>query len=236
MDEIACFKRSFPILQGFYETWICRIEQRCLGHNHRQAAYYVWARYSMSMSTINALLDPKLIPDLTVICRGCLEFDVTLEAVSKFSELANAYLDFEKSAKAEYLRLLGKQGEIERLLKRRQQFQERFSDEPEGVRGTSWCHKEGGITGLMNRLDRQQDRRLYSILSHFAHGSVVALQMLDGGIEDPEKYLAQSVASTFTRYLESSRAFLDFIWQPVITPEGERCKHDFNAVMSANLP
>jgi len=40
------------------------------------------------MRTLNALLDLRPIPDLAVICRGCLEFDVALEAVIKDEGMA----------------------------------------------------------------------------------------------------------------------------------------------------
>ena len=78
MDSISRFKKSYAVLQSFYERWLVRLGERCEGHDQRQAAYYVWARYSMSIRTLDAILDPHLIPDLSVICRGCLEFDVSL--------------------------------------------------------------------------------------------------------------------------------------------------------------
>lgn len=146
MDRIARFKQSYVVLQKFYEAWLVRIGERCQGHDQRQAAYYVWARYSMSIRTLDAILDPRLIPDLSVICRGCLEFDVTLEAVIKDANTARAYLEFDKHAKAHYLRLLSKQGDVERLLTRRGQFDETFGEDPEDFRRTSWCAKQGGIT------------------------------------------------------------------------------------------
>jgi len=230
MDTTPPFKQSYAVLQKFYEHWLVRIEGRCRGHDQGQAAYYVWARYSMSMRTIDALLDPHLIPDLSVICRGCLEFDVALEAVIKDEGTARDYIEFGKHAKATYLKILKKQGDIDRLLMRREQFEETFGEDPEEFGRNSWCAKHQGITGLMQKLQRPNDVRLYNILSHFAHGSVWAMQALEGSTLQPEKTLATMVEATYDRYLSSSRAFIWFIWQPLTTPEGEKCKTDFNEV------
>ncbi len=229
------FKQSYAALQEFYKAWLGRIEERCQGHDQRQAAYYVWARYSMSMRTLDAMRDPHLIPDLSVICRGCLEFDVALEAVIKDGNAAREYLAFEKHAKAHYLKILSRQGDIDRLLMRRAQFDETFGEDPEDFRQTSWCAKFQGITGLMRKLHRTNELRIYNMLSHFAHGSIWAMQMLDGRITDPEKTLTTMVEATYTSYLSSSRSFIWFTWDPVTTPEGEKCKTDFLEVISAHM-
>ncbi|MGB2984525.1 MAG: DUF5677 domain-containing protein [Phycisphaerae bacterium] len=235
MKRIASFKDSHAVLLRFFEKWMQRIDDRCSKDDQRQAAYYVWARYCMSMRTLEALLDPHLIPDLAVICRGCLEFDVALEAVLKDEQMAREYLEFDKHAKAHYLEILRKQGDLERMLMRRGQFQEMFGEAPEGFKHQSWCVKKEGTTGLMRSLGRQIDVRVYNVLSHFAHGSVWAMQMLDGRIEDPEEMFATLIDSTYTRYLNSSRAFVRFVWQPLTTPEGEECKNDFVQVMSEHI-
>jgi hypothetical protein len=189
----------------------------------------------MSICTLDAILDPRLIPDVSVICRGCLEFDVTLEAVIKDADAARDYLDFAKHAKARYLKILSAQGDINRFLKLRDQFKETFSEDPEDLGRRSWCAKQGGVTGLMRTLGRTTDVRLYNMLSHFAHGSIWAMQTLDGNISDPEIALATLVEGTYTGYLDSSREFIWLIWEPLTTPEGERCKNDFIQVMSAHV-
>lgn len=234
MDRILRFKQSYAVLQKFYEAWMDRIAERCQGHDQRQAAYYVWARYSMSMRTLDALLDPYLIPDLSVICRGCLEFDVALEAVINDENAAREYLDFEKHAKARYLKILSKQGDLDRWLMRRAQFRDTFGEDPEDFGRSSWCAKYQGITGLMQKLSRTNELRTYNMLSHFAHGSVWAMQMLDRSTANPEKTLATLVHSSYTSYLNSSRAFVWFLWEPVTTSEGEACKSEFIEVIAAH--
>lgn len=112
MKRIELFKCSYAVLQQFLGKWLDCIDKRCKGDDQRQAAFYVWARYSMSMNTLDALLNPHLIPDLSVICRSCLELDITLEAVIKDKEMAQDYLDFDKHAKARYLNILSGQGDF----------------------------------------------------------------------------------------------------------------------------
>ena len=153
MDSISRFKRSYAVLQTFYERWLVRLGERCEGQDLRQAAYYMWSRYSMSIRTLDALLDPHLIPDLSVICRGCLEFDVSLEAIIKDENVARDYLEFDKHAKARYLKILSKQGDIDRLLMRREQFDETFGEDPDSFRRDSWCKKQGGQTINRHTLD-----------------------------------------------------------------------------------
>ena len=232
MNTVEQFARSYAVLTRFFATWIPIIDERSRGHDQRHAAYYVWARYCMSMNTIHALLDPHLFPDLAVISRGCLEFNVTLDAIVRDEEMAREYLEFDKHAKARYLKILAKQGDIDRLLKRSKQFEEMFDESPDGFRQTSWCAKRGGITGLMRALERETDVRLYNMLSHFAHGSVSALQILDGRIQDPNELMAKLVDATYRSYLDSTHSFLCFVWEPLETPDGERCKSDFSEVQS----
>lgn len=235
MDSISRFRQSYAVLQTFYERWLVLIGERCQGHDQRQAAYYVWARYSMSMRTLNAMLDPRLIPDLSVICRGCLEFDVSLEAIIKDENVARDYLEFDKHAKARYLKILSKQGDIDRLLMRREQFNETYGEDPDDFGRNSWCAKYQGITGLIQKLERPADLRVYNMLSHFAHGSIWAMQILDGNITDPDKTLATMIESAYTSYLDSSHSFFWFVWEPLTTPEGEQCKNDFLEVVTAHV-
>jgi len=234
MDSISRFKKSYAVLQAFYDQWLVRLRERCEAHDQRQAAYYVWWRYSMSIRTLDAILDPHLIPDLSVICRGCLEFDVSLEAIIKDGNVARDYLEFDKHAKAHYLKILSKQGDIDRLLMRREQFDETFGEDPDDFGRNSWCAKYQGITGLMNKLERSIDIRLYNMLSHFAHGSILAMQTLDANIVDPDKTLATMIEGAYTSYLDSTRRFVWFAWEPLTTPEGEQCKNDFLGVAAAH--
>ena len=238
MDAINRFKCSFGLLQQFLEAWLPKITERCKAADRRLAGYYVWARYSMSIRTLDALNDPRLIPDIAVICRGCLEFDVSLEAVITSEELAREYLEFDKHAKAKYLKLLGKHGEIDRMLEFRKHFDQQFGEEPDDFNLPSWCHRHRGVTGLLERFGRKYELRLYNMLSHFAHGSVSSLQALDQWSESPDISLGRIIDAVYSAYLSSSHEFLEFIWEPLVTPDGERCKHEFPQVMasSVNLP
>jgi hypothetical protein len=233
MGKSPLFNQSYASLEKFYGMWLRRIEERCKSHPHRQASFYVWVRYSMSVDTLDAIYDPRLIPDISVICRGCLEFDVSLASIMKDEEVAHDYLEFDKHAKAHYLKILRKQGDIDHLLIRREQFTETFGEEFDDFGRKSWCESYGGITGLIKKFGRTHDLPLYNMLSHFAHGSIWAMQTLDGHIQDPEKTLAMMVESVYARYLKSSRSFIWFVWEPITTPEGERCKSDFMNVISA---
>ena len=85
----------------------------------------------------------------------------------------------------------------------------------------------------MEKFGRKEDRCLYNLLSQFAHGSIWAMQTLDGCILDPVGTLAMIVNGTYARYLGSSRSFIRLIWEPLTTPEGERCKNDFVSVSLA---
>jgi hypothetical protein len=181
----------------------------------------------MSIGTIEALLDPALLPDLAVICRGCIEFECSLEAVSRDASLAGDYLKYEKHAKAKYLKLLERQADLSAVLKRGGQFAEEFGDSPENYAWDKWCARQGGITGILRKLNRTAELRLYSVLSHFVHGSVVAIHILNECITDPPKYVAAIVDGIYCTYLESSCNFLAFAWGPIATRESERCKEDF---------
>ena len=61
------------------------------------------------------------------------------------------------------------------------------------------------------------------------------MQTLDGKIANPSDTLATMIEATYTRYLNSSRSFIWFIFEPLATPEGEQCKNDFVVVVSAHI-
>lgn len=235
MDSIRHFKRSYGQLQTFFRNWLEPIDLRCREDNQRLAAFYVWARFSMSLRTVETLLDPCFIPNLAVICRGCLEFDASLKAVIRDPELAQDYLEFDKHAKARYLRILKEQGDLSGLLDRRGQFLAQFGADPAEYRWDSWCKKAGGINNLMRKLKLDYERRLYTWYCHFAHGSVTALRMLDEQVSDAPRMLAMLVRSTYWAYLDSTDKFLDFIWRPIASPDGDRCKSSFVEVQASYL-
>jgi len=90
------------------------------------------------------------------------------------------------------------------------------------------------ITGLMRALKRDRDIRLYNMLSHFAHGSISAMQLLDRRI-NPAEILGIMLLGICAKYLSSSRSFLWSMWGRVVTPESERCKHEFLRIMTAHV-
>jgi hypothetical protein len=66
----------------------------------------------------------------------------------------------------------------------------------------------------MRKLHRTIHVRTYALLCHFAHGSILAMQALMGSIDNPPLSLASAIRSTYGRYLDSTRKFVTFIWQP----------------------
>jgi hypothetical protein len=90
----------------------------------------------MSVRTLERLLDPGLLPDVYVICRGCLEFDVTLEAVISDAHIANEYLEFDRHARTHCLRLVSEFDDPEKYCKMRAEFEEHFEEDVDELRLT----------------------------------------------------------------------------------------------------
>jgi Family of unknown function (DUF5677) len=229
MDEtkqLAIFRQSYEETQQFLAKWFDRVGGQCKDDPQRKAALFVWARLSMSFRALEQLLNPNLLPDVYVICRACLEFDVALEAVMSDPAIASDYLEFDKHGLARYARLLDELGETDKFERLRKEFEEHFGEPIENYTWKSWCDRQGGIGGLMRRLDRKVDVFTYALLCQYAHGSVLAMQALGGGITNPPMSLATAIRSIYGRYLTSTCNFVSFIWQPQMTSDGQECKSE----------
>jgi hypothetical protein len=231
-EYLEFFRHSYAQMGDFNSKWLTSIGNQCTGDPQRQAAFYAWSRYAMSIRTLDRLLDPAVLPDVYVICRGCLEFDVTMEAAMKGREYADKYLEY-VYAIAVYLKLVKRQGDTKKFDELKAEFILRFNCDPETFSNRrSWCDDFGGMTGLMSErwLNRpNHDIRGYKLLSHYAHGSVLAMNAL-GNIENPLLALAGQIRWAYGHYLESTRNLLDYIWQAADAVDGTECKSDLKRI------
>lgn len=233
VNEIAKFRRSWDKLEGFLNDWACVLDKRCTGDHDPQvtASYFIWARYSMSIGTIGHLCNPKFLPDLFVIARCCLEFGVSLEAVLSDAQLAQDYLDFEKHVKSKWFKQVQSEGDVQKAIEFRQKLGELGVEEPDEYNWDKWCVHGGGITGLIRKYRRADGMKLYSQLSQFAHGSVVALHILaNSPPQNGARYLEKLIAAIYSDYILSTNSFLEKAWGPIATPESDICKNSFKEV------
>jgi len=236
MNEVEKFFNSEQKLREFFGEWSKPLDDRCKNNSDNQirAAYYLWARYSMSIRTLEHLCDPKFLPDLFVIARSCLEFRVSLKALVSDEQLAKDYLDFEKHVKSRWFNQLQSEGDLSKTVEYRQKLSELGVKDPNEYRWDKWCVHADGITGLMKDFGDANEMKLYSQLSHFAHGSVIALQVLEN--TNPQgcaKFLDEVIKIIYLGYILSTKSFLNKAWGPIITPDSEACKNSF--VQVANV-
>jgi hypothetical protein len=223
--QLAAFKER---LESFLQQWAQPLDQQCRNHADIQvkAAYCIWARYTMSIRTVVHLSEPQFIPDLFVIARCCVEFNASLNAVLNDVNVAEQYLDFEKSALCSYVKYLEENDRTDDAENAREILKQMGVTDPTKHKSKKWCKQ--GYTKLVQK-HAPNAVNLYGQLSDFVHGSVVALRFMERQ-RPTEDGPGRIQMITDLGYVSSTKTFLDRAWGVIITDESERCKNDFLGV------
>ncbi|MBI4713421.1 MAG: hypothetical protein HY762_09020 [Planctomycetes bacterium] len=136
------------------KKWFAKIYARCTS-NQKKAAFFIWVRYSTAVRSLHHIRNQKEIADCYTLARCCLELDVSLQAICQDSSLGDTYIEFEKHAKSRYLELLEKTGSNEAIKRATNYMQNKYGSDYKRYRWSSWCAKQGGITGLFKLVNRQ---------------------------------------------------------------------------------
>jgi hypothetical protein len=222
-------------LDKFVSKWKDKIYERCES-NQKKAAFFVWVRYFTAIRSLHHLRDKMEIADCYTIARCCLELDVSFQAICQYSSLGDDYMEYEKHAKNRYLELLKKTGSAEEITLVSDFMTKKYGSDYEKYRWDNWCSKKGGITGLFKLLGRDKELRLYAAFSHFAHGSIIGLQLLNlqaqRSLQDKPNALLKIYLGGF---MTSSNRFLGTIWGLIITPESEQCYTELKHLLKGYL-
>ncbi len=224
------FERSCAHLVKFLDDWIDKIAGRCAQDEQQRAAFFIWSRYTMSIRTLQRICDPHLMPDIYLIGRACIEFDASLKAVTDDPEQAHKYLQFEDAAAAYLGKLFKRHGYTDDLGAMESRLKEALGPDWEKSARAKWCN----MREIIVRYAGPEERIGYAWWSHFAHGSVVAIESLRG-IAPTQRRLDQAMAVIYNSYLMSTSDFLDFIWGHIVTADSDRCKKEFETVMASNI-
>jgi len=195
----------------FLKEWAQPLDKRCKGNTDPQvrAAYYVWARYTMSIRTVAHLYQPEFIPDLFVIARCCLEYYAALKAVLSKLAIAEQYLDFEKCALASYKRYLEGEGQTEKVTEVCGMLKEMGVEDCDKYKSRGWC--KNGYAALIRDYGESGDSLLYRQLSDFVHGSIVSLRFLKRQSPSANQGL-QVRKTTCLGHIVATKEFLDKVW------------------------
>ncbi|MBA7653320.1 hypothetical protein ES703_61168 [subsurface metagenome] len=230
MDELTKFRHSSDKLMEFLNRWAKPLEEKCENNNassQQKASYYLWARYSISVKTLKHICKIEFFPDLCVIGRCCLEFSASLKAVLSDKQAANDYLEFEKHAKAGYQRYLKNKSEAEKAAQLEEHLSELGVENLDDYKRKKWCKE--GYAKLVENYKGSKERELYSLFSDFAHGSVIAIRILQN--QPPfAKLLEKTIKTLYSDYILSTKSFLDEVWGQIVTTESDKCNKDFDGV------
>jgi hypothetical protein len=231
-STIQKFLDSYSKLEGFLSKWITDLDKKCNmnSDNPIKASYYIWARYSIAIRSFRYLCEPQFFPDLCVIARCCIEYDASLSAVLKDQDAATNYLEFEKHAKANYLKKFGNIIDKNKKKIYENDLASLGVKNLEDYKWTKWCAKQGGYSGLIEKYETKDAKRLYSLLSELVHGSVMAVKFLQN-TANPNKNLLMVVELVYSGYLIGTQSFLDKALGPIITSDSEQCKREFDEVI-----
>ena len=231
-STIQKFLGSYSKLDGFLSKWFTDLDKKCSRNSDKQikASYYIWARYSIAIRSFRHLCEPQFLPDLYVIARCCIEYDASLLAVMEDQEAATSYLEFEKHAKANYLKKFGNTIDKNEKKIYENNLASLGVKNLEDYKWTKWCVKQGGYSGLIEKYEGIGATRLYFFLSGFAHSSVMAVKILQN-TANPHKSLLMVVELVYSCYLIGTKPFLDKALGPIITSDSEKCKGEFDEVI-----
>lgn len=230
IEKISSFVKG---LDTFLQKWSKPLDLGCKDHmdNRIKAAYYVWARYTMSVRTIAHLSKLQFLPDLFVIARCCFEYRAALHAVLEDPAVAGQYLDFERQALCSYKKHLENAGDTERAAQVEKTLKQM------GVAGSSknrsgWC--KDGYTNLVRDHGNSHDLKCYKLLSDFVHGSIVAARFLQNESLSTDSGMKVSLI-VYHGYVGSTNKFLERARGSIVTPDRRQCKGDFEVVASCLL-
>jgi len=232
MDQLEKFRYSSDKLIEFLGNWAKPFEEKCekSKDNQLRASYYIWARYSMSIKTLRNICRIEFFPDLCVIGRCCLEFSASLQAVLSDKKAADDYIQFEKHSKSNYYKkYLKSSGKHEKIAKAKEHLRELGVENPDNYKWDKWCARLDGFSKLIENHKGPKERELYSFFSDFAHGSIIAVQILQN-LQPSIELLEKPIKLVYSDYILSTKTFLDKVWGPIITNESEKCKREFNQV------
>lgn len=230
MDEITKFRHSSDKLMEFLNNWAKPLDERCENNNassQQKASYYIWIRYSMLIKTIKQICAVEFFPDLCIIGRCCLEFSVFLQAVLSDKQAADDYIEFEKHAKSNYLRLFGDMSNTQKTTEFEKHIKEFGVENPNNYKWNKWCAKQGGYARLIEKYKGTNERKLYSFFSDFAHGSIIAIRILQNQ-QPSTSLLIKTIKLVSSDYILSTKSFLEEAWGPIVTEDSQKCKNEFN--------
>ena len=233
MNTLAKFASSSSQLMCFLNNWIETIDRKCEGSSDSpiKARYYIWARYTMSIRTLKHLCKTEFFPDMCVIARSCLEFSASLKAVLSDASAADDYVEFEKHAKSDYLRLVEGTAGNQKVAQLTESLNELSVDNPDDYRWNKWCSKQGGYAKLIEQHLGHDARRLYFFFSDFAHGSIGAVKILQNSLPSTD-WLKRLIEAVYSDYLCSTKSFIDKVLGPIIPNDSQKCKNEFNEVIA----
>ncbi|MBN1795043.1 MAG: hypothetical protein JW804_00060 [Sedimentisphaerales bacterium] len=234
MTLIEKFFRSYNKLEDFLKKWITILDKKCTKNpdNQIKASYYIWARYSIAIRSFKRLCEPQFLPDLYVIARCCLEYDASLSAILNDQEAATDYLEFEKHAKANYLRKFGNTIDKNKKKTYENNLALLGVKNIENYKWTKWCAKQGGYIGLIEKYEGTDAKRNYFFFSELSYGSVMAMKILQN-ISKSDKFLLMMqdiINLVYTGYIVGTNSFLEKVLGPIITSDSEQCKKDFDEI------
>lgn len=236
MDELVKFQHSTGKLMEFLNKWAKPLGKKCEdknASNQQKASYYLWARYSMSIKTIRHICAIEFFPDLCVIGRCCLEISASLQAVLSDEKAANDYLEFEKHSKSNYLKYLKSIGETQKATRFEENLSELGVENPENYKWNKWCAQSGGYSKLIQNHKGPEEREFYLFSSDFAHGSIIAIQILQN-LKPSSKLLESLIQMVYSDYILSTKSFLDKVWGQIITNDSKKCKNEFYEIARLN--
>jgi len=222
------FKESFKCLARFLDRWVPKIKDRCESDSQRRAAWYVWARWSLSFRTLDRICDANFLPDIYVIARSCFECEASLKAIMAEPELAQEYLEFSHKARAYYGCLLERLGDTDGLAKLEPDLKKVLGSEWRKKKSMQWAR----TSKVIETYCETETRKLYAFTSHFVHGSALVAQYLERTLPTDNR-LDIAIAVTYGSYVLSTSDFLDFIWGQIVTPDSEGCKKEWEQVMAS---
>lgn len=97
----------------------------------------------------------------------------------------------------------------------------------------NWCHPMS-ISTLVKKYLGPNERLLYFMWSQFAHGSALAVEILQRTTPSRD-VLDKVIVTLYAQYVLITRDLLDLAWGVIVTDDSENCKHEFDAIAVAGV-
>ncbi len=217
-------------IDAFVSRWVKDLWPYCKTNNQKQACWYLWIRYSLSLRSLRHLAAANDICGCYTIARCCIEYDVAISAIAKKPELGDDYMGYEVHAKSRHLQSMRHHEPSWKIDELEKYMASQFGPDFARSKKPNW---HGGFPTLCVVAGCEDVLSMYHILCQFVHGTVTGMKALNTLGMMGEQHSGTTLMNLLTihtlSFLQITRRVLDVLF-PLWTQVKDDCEKELKSL------